>query len=349
MYKFCLYLFLLLCFGINYCAKASVKTDAGNIARKPHSHANPLSEGKFGRLVLVHRTSPNPDPEPYGDFKTLTVPFKRAGNLIVIEAQIDSTYGNFILDTGAPGLVLNKTYFRDAPHIEDAEAGGVNGAADQPFKTAIKHLSIFELNYDRLPADVCDLSAIENGRGIKILGLLGTRLFNKFAITVDVKQSVLYIHKLDEKNNVPNAELLFAEADLKTTFRLLNNVIYLPGKVNDQKLWFVFDTGAESNLIDYNTNKKLVQTMQVLSRAQLTGIGGAKFDVLTAQFDKLNIGGVDFLQNKAVVTNLEKMGSAYGYSVDAILGADFFSRGIFTINFVKKEFEMYIYKPESLK
>ncbi|QKJ30843.1 aspartyl protease family protein [Mucilaginibacter mali] len=330
MRALCLYLLLIPLLGI--CIKA-------NAMRHPQP----------ARHIVFKTQSIEPDPEPYGDFKTLIVPFKKVGNLIVVEAQVDSVYGNFILDTGAPCLVLNKTYFRDAPHIEDKESGGVNGEAERPFKTAIKHLSMFELNYDKLSADVCDLSGIENGRNIKVLGLLGTRLFTKFAITVDVVQSVLYIHKLDDKGNVPEAERIFGQADIKTPFKFLNDVVYLKGTANDEKMWFAFDTGAESNLIDYNRNKKLVRTMQVISRAKLTGIGGARYDVITAEFDKLVIGEHEFLKNKAIVTDLDKMGSAYGYSVDAMLGYDFFSRGIFTINFVKKEFEMYIYNRDKLK
>jgi hypothetical protein len=329
MRKICLYLLLLFIMGI--CIRA-------NAAR----HPQPAQHFTFKNARF------NPDPEPYGDFKTLILPFKKVGNLIVIEAQIDSVYGNFILDTGAPGLVLNKTYYRDAPHIEDRDAAGINGASDRAFKTSIKHLSIFELNYDKLSADVCDLSGIENGRNIKILGLLGTRLFSKLALTVDVNQGVLYIHKLDEKGNIPEADRIFAQADMKTPFKLLNEVIYLKGTANDQKLWFAFDTGAESNLVDYNRNKKLVRSMQVISRSRLTGIGGTSFDVITAGFDKLVIGDHEFLKNKAVITDLDKMGSAYGYSVDAMLGYDFYSRGIFTINFVKKEFEMYIYNRDNL-
>src|ERR1700753_4525395 len=65
-----------------------------------------------------------PDPAPTADFKTLVVPIKRAGNLIIVEATIDNLEGNFVLDTGAPYLGLNKTYFRDAPHVDDQEAGG---------------------------------------------------------------------------------------------------------------------------------------------------------------------------------------------------------------------------------
>ncbi|MBE9666670.1 aspartyl protease family protein [Mucilaginibacter boryungensis] len=331
MNKIGLLLFLLFTMGGRFQA---------NAMRNPQ----PVHHVSFKNAIVAE-----PDPEPYGDFKTLIVPFKKAGNLIVIEAQIDSVYGNFILDTGAPCLVLNKTYFRDAPHIEDKDAGGINGLADRSFKTTIKHLSIFELNYDKLSADVCDLSGIENGRNIKILGLLGTRLFNKLAITVDVNQSVLYIHKLDDKGNIPEAERLFAVADVKTPFKLLNDVVYLRCAANDQKLWFAFDTGAESNLIDYSRNKKLVRGMRVISRAKLTGIGNSSFEVITAEFDKLVVGDHEFLKNKAVVTDLDKMGSAYGYSVDAMLGYDFYSRGIFTLNFVKKEFEMYIYNRDNIK
>ena len=57
------------------------------------------------------------DPDPSGDFNTLIVPIKRAGNLIIVEAQIDTLVGNFVLDTGAPYLVLNATYFRYMPQI----------------------------------------------------------------------------------------------------------------------------------------------------------------------------------------------------------------------------------------
>jgi len=105
----------------------------------------------------------------------------------------------------------------------------------------------------------------------------------------------------------------------------------------------VFDSGAETNLLDYHRSKKALSSMQILSRSKLTGIGGSSFEVLYARFDKLTLGDKDFMRNRVLVTNLEKMGKAYDHSVDGILGYDFFSRGIFTINFVKEEFEMYIY------
>ncbi|MDB5149424.1 MAG: hypothetical protein JWQ57_3444, partial [Mucilaginibacter sp.] len=179
--------------------------------------------------ITFKNVKPGPDLSPTGDFKTLVIPIKRAGNLIVIEAQIDTLEGNFVLDTGAPYLVLNETYFRDLPHVAEQESGGVNGLAGNSFTTYIRNLNILDLHYPKLRADVTDLSAIENGRGIKILGLLGTRLFSDFAVTVDLFRNTLYIQKLDEKGNIPEAEKVFHDRFMVSPFRMLNDVILMKG------------------------------------------------------------------------------------------------------------------------
>lgn len=285
-----------------------------------------------------------PDPAPTADFKsTLVAPIKRAGNLIIIEATIDNLEGNFVLDTGAPYLVLNQTYFRDMPHIDDQDAGGVNGQAGVTFTTYVRNFRILDLQYSRLTADVTDLSAIENGRGIKVLGLLGTRLFSNFAITVDLFHNELYIQKLDNKGEIPEAERLFRNPWLVCPFKYDNDVVFMKGSVNDHLFWFAFDTGAESSLFEYRASKKLGQDLAVISRSRLTGIGGSVFELIYVKFDNLRIGNQVFMGNRVLLTDLEKMGKVYGSSIDGVLGYDFFARGIFTINFVKKEFEMYIY------
>jgi hypothetical protein len=285
----------------------------------------------------------DPDPAPYADFKTLVVPIKRAGNLIIIEATVDSLEGNFVFDTGAPYLVLNETYFRDYPKISDQDAGGINGSSEGSFATVVHNFRILDLQYSKLTADVTDLSSIENGRGIKILGLLGTRLFSQFAITVDLFRNVLYIQKLDKDGNIPESEIVFRDRFMVSAFRYLNDVIFLKGSVNNKTLWFAFDTAAETNLLDYDASKKMIKDMKVISRSKVTGIGGSSFEVIYARFDELIVGDRMFMQNHVLLTNLDKMANAYGHSVDGILGYDFFVRGIFSINFVKKQFEMYIY------
>jgi hypothetical protein len=163
---------------------------------------------------------------------------------------------------------------------------------------------------------------------------------------------------------------------------MLNDVILMKGTVNDNSLWFAFDSAAETSLLDYRRSKKLIPDMEVISRSKIMGIGGTsieviytRFDnlvvgdrkymknrilitnlekmgnaygyksieVIYTRFDNLVVGDRKYMKNRILITNLEKMGNAYGYKIDGVLGYDFFVRGIFTINFVKKEFEMYIY------
>src|SRR5688500_8317789 len=71
------------------------------------------------------------------DSSTCIIPFSRAGNLILIKGRADTTEGNFILDTGAPHLVLNITYFRNYPStvIADAEQAGITGAVTSVTRT----------------------------------------------------------------------------------------------------------------------------------------------------------------------------------------------------------------------
>ncbi len=306
-------------------------------AGKGHGHPKPGSISFPGATLI--------DPDPSGDFTTLVIPIKRVSNLIVIEAKIDTMEGNFILDTGAPYLVLNQTYFRDLPHHIDQDAGGINGDATA-FQTDIRNFNIAEMHFDRLQADVTDLSAIENSRNIRVLGLLGTKLFAKFAITVDLFQNQLYIHKLDKNGEIPAAEQQYHDPILKVPFYLADDAILFKASVNDNSMWFAFDTGAETNLIDYRQAKKLMPTLQIINRSKLTGIGSSTFEVIYAHFDKLDVGGRAFINNKVIITSLEKMGKSFGHTVDGMLGCDFFGRAVFTINFVRKEFIMYTDKEQ---
>jgi len=175
--------------------------------------------------------------------------------------------------------------------------------------------------------------------------LLGTQMFRKLAITVDHFHNVLYIHKLDSKGEIPANERPFTNPEMRTPFKYMNDVLFLQGSINQKNMWFAFDTGAECNLLSANAPKNVLSAMQTITQSSMIGVGGVgSKQFIYANFNELIIGNYRFLNNRILITNLDNLGRAYGYSMDAVLGYDFFARGIFTINFVKKEFEMYIYK-----
>lgn len=83
------------------------------------------------------------------DSLSYTLPFTKVGNLMIVKARVDSVEGNFILDTGAPYLVLNLTYFRHYPQTveHDAEHTSITGTAGGGVaKTVVPFSSLACLN-----------------------------------------------------------------------------------------------------------------------------------------------------------------------------------------------------------
>ena len=93
------------------------------------------------------------------DSSSCVIPFNRVGNLIVIKARVDTIEGNFILDTGAPNLVLNLTYFRDYPLStkHDEEQASIAGGGGATTKTTIRQLTFGSMTFEKLDADVTNL------------------------------------------------------------------------------------------------------------------------------------------------------------------------------------------------
>lgn len=295
------------------------------------SSSTNFGQFKIKRLQIIHHEN---------ELKTYIIPIKRYQNLILIEASLDSILGDFVFDTGAPYLILNQTYFRKYRNLGSINSGGVNGQAPG-FKTFVKSIQIDQLGIKKLEADVVDLSAIENNKKLKILGLLGTQLFNNYAIVVDPYQNQMYIHEVDRKGNFSDEQKRFRNLYLKTNFSLNNNVILLNGNVRGKGLVFAFDTGAEVNLIDFRMPKKVSAALYPINRINMAGVGEGNTELLYAKLDSLNMETRTFMNNRFLVADLSKMNKYYNQYIDGILGYDFYSRGVFMINFVKKEFEMY--------
>lgn len=157
------------------------------------------------------------------DSASCTIPFNRVGNLIVVKAKVDSLEGNFVLDTGAPYLVLNITYFRDYPITvaSDAEQTSITGQGTMQHKTSVGQLSFGLLNFYRTEADLVNLGSIENAKGIKVLGLLGVELFKQCEVLIDFEKSEIHLLRINKKQHPP-ASINFYLIHLNTAVILLN-------------------------------------------------------------------------------------------------------------------------------
>jgi predicted aspartyl protease len=282
------------------------------------------------------------------DALSSTIPFSRAGNLIVIRAKADSTEGNFILDTGAPGLILNMTYFRHYRSYEwsdpgDAQ-GGITGATSAASPALVAELQLGPFAFKRVPAHRIQLGHLEDQKGIRILGLLGVHLFTRFEMIIDYQTNEIHLHRigLREKKNWHHA--LLGQESLYHTLPITvrDGKLFTAASIAGKKLTFVIDTGAESNVLDSRLSDKVFEQVEVQRRITVTGAGSGQLEALYGTVKHLQLPGRQFAAMPVVVVNLERMSGAYEKQIDGMLGFDFLSRHRVGFNFMTNK--MYIWK-----
>ncbi len=281
---------------------------------------------------------------PKGDFQSMVIPLKRAGRLFLIEAKIDGQVGNLVFDTGASGLVLNKTYFRKYVSVSHTTAGGVTGAVGEIPQINVDKIQLSSLYYENITADVADLGHLENQRGIKILGLFGLKMVENFEIVLDVLNGELHLYRLDKQGERLDSNGAEVKYDLAEKIEVTNHHMFIGVSVGSKVLKFCIDTGAETNVIGNDLPKKVMTSVRILRRSLLNGAGSNTVGVVYASIGNLSMGKLSLGSMNAIITNLDPMREAFGTKIDGMLGYDFFAKGIVCINFKKKELRLSIRK-----
>ena len=293
----------------------------------------PLPAFEVGQIFIAG----NQLSDPRGNVLGVTIPLKRAGRLFLLEATIDHVTGNFILDTGASGLVLNKTYFRNAICVPDEEGGGVTGSVGEVCRTTVKHMQVGELMYQNISADVTPLGHLENRRGVKILGLFGMSMLKNLELVIDLRNNELQLLKLDKTGNRLEVNFPKVKFDLVQKVEEYRNIMFVKATVGGKILDFCLDTGAESNVISIDAPKKVLNSITITRRSSLNGVGTAEGEVLFGTLNDFILGARQISSMETILCSLTAMSRKYAYPIDGMLGYDFFAKGKIYINLVKKE------------
>lgn len=301
----------------------------------------PVNQARINLSTLDSKSKPI-DPTPLGEFTKISIPLKRAGNLILIDAKIDSVEGSLIFDTGASTLVLNQTYFRNAWPADDlASASGVNGMLEGPvMRTNVKRFSLSELYYENLRADVAPLGHLENSREVKILGLIGASIFSRLQVELDLANEIMYLTKLDRDGNPVQQASIQTSPDFEIPLRYSRQHLVIETEVGGKKLPFLLDTGAEMTILDSRLPSKCMEVFVPRGRSKLIGSDGRRREVITGTLKEIRLAGVEMKYIPAMVADL---GQAFDLPISGIIGYDLFSRGIAVINTRKGLFSMYLY------
>lgn len=296
---------------------------------------------------IVFSVLPGPPGEnPLFSADEITIPLKRAGRLLLMEARIDNETGNFIFDTGASTLVLNSTYFRKYASMESGERGGITGGVGGVRQTKVSRIVLGGLTYTNTLADLADLGHIENRRGIKILGLFGFSMLKNLEIIIDVIHNELHLYRLDKSGRRISQNSKEFKADIIQKVERCQDVLFVCPRIGGKTLSFCLDTGAESNVLSTLTPKKVMSTVSITRRSGLVGSGRPTSEALYGTMNDFDLGGKQISSMQTIITSLENMSAAYGQNIDGMLGYDFFEKGLICINLVKMEMKVSLLKAE---
>ncbi|HCE58759.1 MAG TPA: hypothetical protein DER09_13260 [Prolixibacteraceae bacterium] len=269
---------------------------------------------------------------------SVVIPLKKAGRLLLIDATVEDQTGNLVFDTGANGLVLNSTYFRNHVRTTGNSTGGITGAVGKVERISVEEMKFGNLKYPKMRADLVNLGHIENRRGVKILGLVGFSMMKNLEIVLNAENGELRLYKLDKSGNRISGKVSAVKPDYNQRIESNGNVLFLKGAIAGKSLNFCFDTGAETNAISSDANKNILSTLTITRRMELKGAGSAKSEVLFGRMNDFSMGGKQITGMETIVTSLFAMSEAYNTKVDGMLGYSFLEQGTISINFVKRQF-----------
>lgn len=281
------------------------------------------------------------------DSLTFSIPFSRIGNLIIIKAKADSTEGNFILDTGCPGLVLNRTYFRHYKTTTEhgTETQGITGTTSvMTEQTSVRSFHFGRMQEYNVKANIANLGSIENSKGIKVLGLIGVQFLDDCELIIDFEENLLYFHVIARKEIKTYRHVMLTDTASYHTipFEITDNRIIIKTTMAGKKLRFIIDCAAETNILDSRLPDKIFADFSITGKVNLVGVGNKKVEAVKGYLSSFTIGNQTITDMPVLITNLEKTCFAYGGCIDGILGLDDLSVQKIGFNFATNK--MYIWK-----
>ena len=238
--------------------------------------------------------------------------------LTIVRAGVEGEWGNFILDTGAPGLVLNAAPSDRA----NRRAVGLFGACAGDTQL-VRRFAWQGTVYENVAALRIDLSGIEKRIGIPLKGLFGYDQLRKHVLQLDLSNERLLLN--------PD------KARLRGKAMRLNDRARLPivrVKINGRTYRFGIDSGASVNVLSERLHRRLsAEDCRLLGSRNVCGVGQQRTLLPVVALEGLQIGGIPEPATTLCVTDLQAFERDHGLRLDGILGRPFLERHVVTIDY----------------
>ncbi|MCL2003739.1 MAG: aspartyl protease family protein [Oscillospiraceae bacterium] len=181
----------------------------------------------------------------------IKLPFMFVGKLPSFQIEMDGHTECFILDSGAPQMVINSKYETCTDALQSVKIAGAGGDTKEVFLKNVPPLLWGELTLQNQTALVLDLSHMEEKLNVRIRGLIGYTAIKDYDILYDYAQrTVTLINPQASKTN-----------EMGTSYPLLfsahPHIPIIPVSIKGAVYHMGIDCGAEGNLLDARCREPL--------------------------------------------------------------------------------------------
>ena len=257
-----------------------------------------------------------------------SVPFKRVGNLIAVEAKLNGISRTFLLDSGAPKLILNSAHINKDTVSNKLKIGNVEGVGGQISTMDIEKIESFDLNGIKMGAQEVismDLAHLEKETKTTFYGLIGFEIYQDYDILFDYQNNMIVFIQ-------PEASDAFISTKFKSKkitevpFEMTTHIPVIAGFVNGKQYALGIDCGAETNLFDLTLMDELKKECRKLKKDTLAGADKNSIATISGQLASLEIGHIKFKKTDTVFSDISHLNQGYSLKLDGLIGYEILSK-----------------------
>jgi len=256
--------------------------------------------------------------------------FSFTRNLIFFDARVNGQEGKFILDTGAPTLLLNsrgKSVGHAAP--TGLAAGGTVSLSNQRIES-------FEMGGRSLGKRwvlAMDLRSMESRIGHTIDGFVGHDVLRNGEVRINFPDRNF---RLLKSSRTPRHEGRTPVKVLK--FEYIDHLPVITLRVGKKRLRFAIDTGAGANLIDEQYRSLFTETGAEMN---IQGLDGGNKNYKLVRIPALCLEGAKLSKTSFVAMDLSHLQSAGQPPIVGILGSVFLADRVVGIDYLKRKINLW--------
>ncbi|MDR3326698.1 MAG: aspartyl protease family protein [Prevotellaceae bacterium] len=255
----------------------------------------------------------------------ITIPIKLVKNLITAEAKVNGIPRTFIVDNGAPCLILNSKYTNMDTSDKTEQAQGVNSSVSYTKMVPVEEFDFHGIKIKGKEVISMDISNLEKQCGIEIYGLIGYDVYNTYDMLFDYANNTLTLINPDVskeymENNFKNSKTHEIPIEIKA------HIAILKGTVGQQELNLGFDCGANGNLLSADLFNTFEKQLTKVRKTDLSGAGESKTDVKAGKIKNLIIGNKKFQKILTVFNDMSHLNAGYNLQLDGLIGYEILSK-----------------------